>query len=142
MLIIRNAITKIGNTVYLVEANIISACTEILCTSCYTNEVCQGLKVGPNLLWLIMFTAFSRNKRRTNHMNYQNHWHSSAVELMFKEKQHNIRSHNIQYLHVVLPTPPLPPTNIHFNESWSIMFRRDGSNVNVSSVLLAILLQF
>jgi len=50
-----------------------------------------------------------------------------------------LRIHNMRNLQVVLPTPPFPPTNIHFNEVWSTIFRRDGSNVKNSSALLAML---
>lgn len=36
------------------------------------------------------------------------------------------------YLHVVLPTPPLPPTNIHFRDFCSMIFFSVGSNGSTS----------
>lgn len=39
------------------------------------------------------------------------------------------------YLVVVFPTPPLPPTNTHFNEVCSITLRKEGSNSSASSIL-------
>jgi hypothetical protein len=36
--------------------------------------------------------------------------------------------------HVVLPTPPFPPTNIHFKLVWSSMFCNEGSSAMSSLV--------
>jgi len=45
---------------------------------------------------------------------------------------------------VVLPTPPLPPTNTHFRDSISMMFRRlgSGSSANSSSLRSVMVLLF
>lgn len=40
--------------------------------------------------------------------------------------------YSIIYLQVVLPTPPLPPTNTHFRDVWSMMFCSVGS---ISSIV-------
>lgn len=39
---------------------------------------------------------------------------------------------------VVLPTPPLPPTKIHFKVVWSIKFWRVGAN-SLSTIVFDIL---
>lgn len=43
------------------------------------------------------------------------------------------------YLHVVLPTPPFPPTNTHFNDFWSIIFFNDGSKGSNSAIIQELL---
>ena len=37
-----------------------------------------------------------------------------------------------RYLHVVLPTPPFPPTNIHLSDVWSMMFLTEFSRGSMS----------
>ena len=41
------------------------------------------------------------------------------------------------YLHVVLPTPPFPPTKTHRSVIWSMIFWIDGSKTSASSTMLA-----
>lgn len=43
-----------------------------------------------------------------------------------------VGSPHATYLHVVLPTPPLPPTNIHFRDFCSMMFFSVGSKGSTS----------
>ena len=46
-----------------------------------------------------------------------------------EQKTNKLRQFNvITYLHVVLPTPPFPPTNIHLKETWSRRFLIVGSS--------------
>ena len=50
-----------------------------------------------------------------------------------------MRGEERNYLHVVFPTPPLPPTNTHRNDSWSRILRIVGSKFSMSSPAVAIL---
>lgn len=40
-----------------------------------------------------------------------------------------------KHLQVVLPTPPFPPTKIHFNVVWSMRFRTEASNSSLAITL-------
>lgn len=47
--------------------------------------------------------------------------------------------YSIIYLQVVLPTPPLPPTNTHFRDVWSMMFCSVGSISSIVGRVIRIL---
>jgi len=47
---------------------------------------------------------------------------AGSVEMMRTEERTEARRMERIELHVVLPTPPLPPTKTHFRESWSRTF--------------------
>lgn len=54
-------------------------------------------------------------------------WQMLAMELRVKISL-------FTYLHVVLPTPPFPPTKIQRRDFWSITFLSDGSKGSKSLV--------
>lgn len=55
---------------------------------------------------------------------------AGSVEMMRTEDRTLARQIARMELHVVFPTPPFPPTNTHFRESWSRMFCTVASGIS------------